>query len=207
MRNVNPAFMSALTEARDRGIVPRRFLYVTAKDRSAGAPAGIGLWTGDEDINVTLISGITGQEVMRTYYGARNLVIPAIPRVSDMTIQTITVTMSQIADAVQQLIRGYDVRLAKAEIHDGLLDPVTRQLVSPPELSFLGEVDGAPIETPAVGGQGKASLKLVSDAISMLARKNPRKSSYEGQRRRAGDEWGLYASTVATWKIPWGQKS
>jgi hypothetical protein len=207
MRNVSSAFMDALLSGRDRGIVPRRFLHVTARDRTTGAPAGIGLWTGDEDINVTLTSGVTGQEVTRTYYGARNLVIPTIPRVSDMTIQTITVTMSQIADAVQQLIRGYDVRLAKAEIHDGLLDPVTRQLVAPPELSFLGEVDGAPIETPAVGGEGKASLKLVSDAISMLARKNPRKSSYEGQKRRDGDEWGLYASTVATWKIPWGQKS
>ncbi len=45
MRNVNPAFMSALPQARDRGIVPRRFLFVTAKDRATGAPAGIGLWT------------------------------------------------------------------------------------------------------------------------------------------------------------------
>ena len=57
-----------------------------------------------------------------------------------------------------------------------------------------------------MGQDGDITISCVSAAISMLERSNPVKSSYEGQKRRSGDEWGLYSSTIATWTIPWGQK-
>jgi hypothetical protein len=207
MKNIATAFMDALLASRDKGIVPRQLLWVIAKDRTSGAATPVGFWTGDEDMSVNVVNGTTGLEETRSYYGAINLTIPSIPRVSDLTIQTVTIDLSQIAPAAQLLLRGYDVRLAKVEIHDLLLDTKSRLPVSLPQLAFLGEVDGAPITTPPIGQAGKAQLKIVSDGISMLARKNPRKSSYESQKRRSGDEWGIYASTVATWDIPWGQKS
>jgi hypothetical protein len=207
MRNPDPAFGAALEQARDTGIVPRRLAYFTVKQFD-GTPAELGLWTGDDDISVTVQSGITGQMVTRNYYGY-GLVedIDPIPSVSDLTIQTVTLTLSQIADITQQLARGYDIRLGKVEIHEALLDPVSRRPLSPPELVFMGEIDGSPIDTPKVGGDdGDIQIKAVSDAISMLTRKNPLKSSAEGQKRRNGDEFGTYASTVSTWDIPWGQK-
>ncbi len=208
MRNVDSNFLTALTSARDTGIVPRKFIWIAARDRETGAIEGMGLWTGDEDITVTLISAQTGQSTTRLYLGAGALVsVSSIPRVSNLTIQTVKIDLSQVAGATQQLVRGYDVRLAKVEIHEAALDTASRGLVAAPAAVFLGEVDGAPIETPAVGGKGRISLKVVSDAISMLTRKNPAKSSYEQQRRRGGDEWGKHSSTIETWKIPWGQKS
>lgn len=206
MRNPDPAFMAALTAARENGIVPRRFLWVRAKDRTTGEVEAIGLWTGDDDVSVTLRDGQTGEFSNRLYYGmGTTLVIPDIPMVSDMTIQTVSCEMSQLSAVTQQLVRGYDVRLAKCDIHEGLLSTVTRELVSAPEIAFLGEVDGAPIDTPAAGGEGKIVIEVVSDAIRMLTRTNPRKRSYEGQKRRSGDEFGFYSNAVSTWQIPWGE--
>ena len=207
MRNADPAFVAALAGARDTGIVPRRFVYFTVREWNTGLPFGLGVWTGDDDVTVSLQSGLTGDTVTRDYHGDGNVLQTSpIPRVADLTIQTVTITLSQIADVTQLLTRGYDIRLGKVEIHDALLDPKTRQLISAPQIVFMGEIDGSPIATPKAGEDGTIEIKAVSDAISMLTRKNPAKSSYEGQKRRGGDEAGKYSSTIATWRIPWGEK-
>lgn len=206
MRNITAQFLAALLGARDNGIVPRTFVYITAKRIDDGSPVTLGMWTGDDDINIGVVSGITGNVENRVYYGALNLVIGDIPRVSDMTIQTLTIEMSQVAAVTQILSREYDLRLAKVEVHEMTLDVRTRQPSAIPQVAFLGEIDSAPLTTPAIGQDGKVSLSVNSDAISMLARINPAKSSFEGQKRRNGDGWGRYASTVATWNIQWGQK-
>lgn len=207
MKNVSPAFMATLAKARDLGLEPVHFVWFQALARDTGLPVEIGYWTWDEDVSVSVISGTTGLPVSRTYYGALNLEVSDIPYVSDLTIQTVTVSFGQIAAAAQQVVREYDLRLAKCEIHAMAVDPDTGVLASAPELVFLGEVNGAPINTPAVGQDGSIELSIRSDAISMLARKNSRKSSYEGQKLRSGDEWGKYSSTVATWTVPWGKKA
>lgn len=207
MKNTSTAFLAALTGARDGAIVPRWFAYFTAKTLDTGLPISLGLWSGDEDINISVISGTTGLPEARTYYGAQNLEVGTITQTADLTIQTVTVTISQIASASQQLVRGYDLRLAAVEIHAMAFDMVSRQPVSNPEIAFLGLVDEAPIKTPKVGDEGDIEISCVSAAISMLERTNPIKSSYEGQKRHNGDEWGLYSSTVASWTIPWGQKA
>lgn len=206
MRDVDPEFIKALIEAPDRGIVPRRLVSVTGREWSGESDAGLmSFWTGDEDVEMTVVSGLNGLPSARLFYGAVELRVGSIPRVSDLTIQTITVSLNVFADPVAQLVRGYDIRLAKVEIWDMLLDPTSRRPISTPQLVFLGEVDGSPIETPEVDGEASVKLKCVSDAISMLTRKNYTKSSYEAQKLRGGDEWGKYANTVKTWRIPWGQ--
>ncbi|WP_430259778.1 hypothetical protein [Neorhizobium sp. IRS_2294] len=207
MRNVDPDFMAALADAPERGIVPRKLVSITA--REFGHPTvleTVSFWTGDENVDITVTSGVDSQPSTRLFYGGVNLEIGSIPRVSNLTIQTVPVSISQLADPVQQLVRGYDVRLGKVEIWDMLLDPATRLPVGTPQLVFFGEVDGSPIDTPSVGGEGLVTIRCVSDAISMLTRKNYTKSSYEAQKLRGGDEWGKYANTVKTWRIPWGQK-
>lgn len=205
MKSVSAEYMTALTGAPERGVVPRRLVTIYAKERDTGLIVRRGLWTGDDDVDLDVISGTTGTVETRSFFGGVGLVVGDIARVSDLTIQTVNVEMSQISEITQQLVRGYDVRLAKVEIHDLLLDTRSRAPVAPGEITFLGEVDGAPIETPAAGGMGRITLRVRSDAISMLARTNPQKASYEGQKRRANDQWGKYKATSGSWEIPWGQ--
>lgn len=207
MRSVSPAFVTALTEATTRGIVPRRFLRASVKDRDTGEIVHMDFWTGDENITVDVISGVTGAAETRTYIGGVGLKIGNIPRTADLTIQTVEVSLSAIPVECQALVRTYDARLAKAEINVGLLDPATRLPVSDPVIEFLGEIDGAPIETGAAGEESLINFQVRSDAIAMLTRTNPRKRSHEGQKRRLDDEWGRYANSVKSWQVPWGMES
>lgn len=208
MRNIPTAFFNALNNVRDTGAIPRQFAYFTAKNRSTGSPVYVGFWKGDEDITISVVNPFTGLQEGRTYFGAQNLNISEIVRVTDMTTQTINVSLSQISPAAQQLFRDYDIRLAKVEIHEMLLDTNSQQPVAPPIAVFVGEVNSSPITTPAVGENGEVSIDAVSDAISMLSILNPAKSSAEFNRRRnPNDTFGKFSGTVSTWNIPWGTKA
>lgn len=207
MKNISAEMAAALAAGRDKGLVPRQLLLVEAIERSTGLPFLRGFWTGDDTIALGVPDRDTGIIVNREFIGGVNLDISPIPRVSDLTIQTVTVDLSQIAIAVQEIAREYDLRLAKADVYEVTLNPLTKLASGNPEIVFMGEVNGNPIDTPAVGDEGSIELELNSDAISMLTRTNPRKSSYEGQKRRSGDEWGKYSSTISSWSVPWGQKA
>lgn len=202
MKSATSAQIAALNASRDSAIMPVRFAWFEGADASWG----LGLWTWDEDIQTNVISGTTGLPVTRTYYGGCNLVIGDIPYVSDLTIQRVSVSMSQIADAAQELVRGRDLRLARCEIHEMQIDLDTGELAATPEIIFLGVVDGAPVSTPEAGAEGGITITIASEALLMLSRTNPRKSSHESQKRRSGDQFSKYASTVGSWDIPWYRK-
>ncbi|WP_274426743.1 hypothetical protein [Chelativorans sp. YIM 93263] len=206
MRDSDPAFVAALQRAREEGILPPKFLWARVKDRVTGAVVERGFWSGDDTVMLEVISGQTGMPEMRTYVGGADLQVGSIPRVSNLTIQTIDVSLSAILPEVQEMVRGYNARLAPVEIHTGLLHPDTRMAVSPPEIEFLGQIDEAPIETAATGGESRVRFSVRSDGILMLTRKNPRKRSYEGQKRRQNDQLGRYSNVVRTWQIPWGME-
>jgi hypothetical protein len=206
MRNVDSSYTATLQNARELGIVPRTLVSITSKSFADGSTVVSNFWTGDETETITVFSIVAGEDVARQFVGGVNLYIDSIPRVSDLTIQTVSIGFSQIAAPVQNAIRGTNVRLAKVEVWEALFDPKNRQLVSKPPLTFLGEINGAPVETPEDGGEGSIEINCVSDAISMLTRKNPQKSSDAAQSRRSGDEFGKYSGVVKTWRVEWGQK-
>lgn len=207
MRNAAAGFITALGEAPAKGIKPRRFMWVRCFTRDAEPVADpIGVWTGDRDIDVTLVDGQTFATVTRTYYGmGRKLRIPAIPRVSDLTIQTIDCKMSQLSNVTQTMVRENNVRFAKVDIHEGLLHTRSKLLVSNPELVFAGEVDGDPIDTPQTGGDGAITLEIVSDAIRALTRTNPAMRSYETQAQLSGDQFGKHTAAVQNFEFSWGE--
>jgi len=207
MRNANPAFIAALANAPRDGLDVRRFLYVRTKTRDpVPVMVPIGLWTGDDDVTVAVMDGLTGVPENRTYYGVGSaLVIPKIPRVSDLTVQSIEVKISQLDIVNQIMVRENNVRFAKVDIHEGIISSTSGVLVSPPEIAFLGEVDGDPIDTPEAGGEGSITLEIVSDAIRSLTRINPAKRSDSYQSSRVGDRFSRYSNLTERIKVAWGE--
>ena len=215
MRDLDPDFYAALQAAPERGIVPRKLVTFTGwtwPDASGNVETKrMSFWTGDEDILITVTSGINNLPSTRTFYGGVNLAVSPIPRVSSLTVQTVTIEMTAIAPVVQELVRGLDLRLGQVEIWDALLDPDSRLLVGTPPLAWLGVVDGSPINTESEGGDEVVEIKTVNDAMVMLTRSNPAKSSHEEQKKRLGptgevDDFGKYAGSVGSWRVPWGEK-
>lgn len=201
MQTLDPAFLASLRAARDTGIAPVYFFWVRGKNRDTGADATMGLWSGDEDITqiVQIPSGGTGN---RTYLGGCNLTVEGISYVADLTDEPVTVRLSQIAPAAQQLVRGYDVRMAYCEIHatswaGGILSGV-------PQLQWVGVIDDGPIATPAAAGEGGISFTVRSELMAQLTAINPAKSSGSHQRRRGNDDqFSQYSGVIRSRKIQW----
>jgi hypothetical protein len=206
MRNQPVEITEILNNVKDTSLADRKAVWIVARNRQTGLKEEVGVWAGDEDVGLTVIDG-DGSTVTRPYVGGGNLLsISDIPRVSDFTIQTVTIDLSKIADMARKVTREFDLHRAYVEIHDITLRPDTGMPAAPEEPVFVGIVDGAPITTPRIGGQGKASIKIVSEVMRMLSRSNPEKSSYEAQKKRDGDEFFLYAGQIENWQIAWGTK-
>lgn len=192
---------------RDRvHVIPRDFIVCTVRGLTDDAPTVFGFTNYGEDVSTNIIDGETGATVNRTFYGdnAPLVSMDPIPMKIGVEVDTTQVVLSHIHPIVEQMVRGYNCRNAKVQIHRGYLDPASMLLVAPPRCRRLGQINGTPILTPAVGGQGSITLKVVSHTRE-LTRTNPAKSSDEYYRLRSGDRINRYAGTAGQWDIFWGE--
>jgi len=205
MRDISAANLTAL---QDRILMPRDFIWFVVKDRTTGAAVTDGYWSDVGDITAQYVDPDTGGTGSRTWAGAGSLIrISDIPLVSSLTVQNITVTLSQVADRVNNLIRAYECKQGRVEIYRGLFNPLTRTMVAPAVPRFIGTIDEAPIKTPAEGEDGDVSLTCTSNT-SELTRSNPETRSDASQRlRNAGDGFFTDAAVVGNWQQFWGQEA
>lgn len=204
MRSISSANQAALAA---RVLVARDFLWIVARNRSTGAPETVGFWSDVGNVSAEVRSPDSGQVEARSFYGSGTLIaISDIPLVANITVQTVTIDLSQIDELVEQAVRLYDLRQARVEIYRGMFNPDTRQMVAPAECRFAGFVDGAPIETPEEGGVGSVRLECKSHTQEMT-RSNPDTRSHESQIVRApGDDFFVDSGTVGEWELFWGRK-
>lgn len=205
MRSLPPEIIAALAK---RKLVARDFFSITVRDRETGSPVSDHYWSDVGTRTFEVINPNTGSVVERTFNGAGALIsISDIPLVSNITVQTVTVRLSQVADRINELIRVYDAKQASVQIFRGLFDPDTRELVAPAECRFVGFVDKIEINTPAENEDGGVSLICASHTQEMT-RSNPDTRSDASQRLRSATD-NFYADTavVGDWELSWGRAS
>jgi hypothetical protein len=203
VRDISAANYAAL---QDRILMPRDFIWFVVRDRTDGSPVTDGYWSDIGSITADVIDPDTGGISTRTWAGAGSLIaISDIPLVSNITVQNITVTLSQVADRVQNLVRGYDCKQGRVEIYRGLFDPNSRTMVAPAIPRFVGTIDEAPITTPKEGDSGDVSLSCTSNTVE-LTRSNPDTRSDASQKlRSATDDFFHDAAVVGEWNHFWGR--
>jgi len=205
MRNLSAENYAALQA---RQLVARDFLWLVARDRSTGANFSYGFWSDVGDVSAPILNPNTGLAETRNFEGSGTLIqISDIPLVANLTVQTITISMNQIDPAVENIVRGYDLKQAQVEVYRGLFSPVSRQLVAPAVNRFIGYVDQVEIKTPKEGEEGGITLTCASHSHE-FTRYNPSTRSHEDQKLRdPNDDFFVDASTVGEWEHFWGQKS
>jgi len=190
-----------------RALVARDFIWITARERDTGDPVSVGFWSDLENVSgVFVIDPDTGLPVTRSYYGAGGLIeIDGIPAVSTIEVQDVNIRMSQLDEMVQQAVRLYDIKQARVQIHRGLFDPESRDLVAPAIVRFVGFVNLVQINTPSEGNDGGVVLTCVSHTQELL-RSNPATRSHEDQKanRSATDNFFVDASVAFEWEFDWG---
>lgn len=203
MRQISAANQQALLQ---RAVVPRDFLWIIAKDPANDyEPIAVGFWSDLANVTAQVYNPDTRTPETRAWVGAGNLIsISDIPAVSHISVENVTIDMSPLAEAVEQVVRGYHVKQARVEIFRGLLDPISGQLVAPAEPRFVGYVDEVEIVT---GDESVARLTCTSHSQELL-RSNPATRSHEDQVLRApGDNFFIDAAVVGDWgPFQWGPK-
>jgi hypothetical protein len=204
VRDISAANYEALA---NRILLPRDFIWFVVRDRTTGGPVTDGYWSDVGQITAAVIDPDTGGASSRTFFGAGSLIsISDIPLVSNLTVQNITVTLSQVADRVNQLVRTYDCKQGRVEIYRGLFDPNTRAMVAPAEPRFVGTIDEAPIDTPAENENGDVRLTCTSNTAE-LTRSNPDTRSDASQKRRnPADDFFADVAVCGTWQHFWGRE-
>lgn len=189
-------------------LVARDFLWVIAKDRSDGSPVPAGVWSDVGDITASVIDPLTGGSQSRSWTGAGTLIsVSDIPLVQGITVQQITVTLSQVNDFINDYVRTYDCKQAQVQVFRGLFDPDTRELVAPAVCRFNGFVDSGPITTPAEGNNGSISFTCTSNTQE-LTRANSDTASDASQRLRSStDNFFQDVAVVGSWQMFWGRNS
>lgn len=204
MRSLPPEILDALDSRR---LVARDFFWIIVKDRETGSPVTDGLWSGAGNVAAAVIHPDTGQEVARDWFGAGTLVqISDIPLVSNLTVQSVEIVLSQINDRINDLVRAYEVKQARVEIYRGLFDPQTRRMVAPAECRFVGFVDEITITTPDENGEGGVSLRCVSHTQEMTRANTDTRSAATQVHRLEGDTFFEDAATVSEWEVFWGSQ-
>jgi hypothetical protein len=203
MRAISSENQTALNQG---NLIPRDFLWIVARNRETSDPESVGFWSDIENATVLVIDPETLLPVYRNYYAAGGLVeISEIPAVSVIQVQDIEIKLSQLDELVEQAIRLYDIKQAKVEIHRGLFDPETRNLVAPAFVRFVGFVNNLRITTAAEGSDGGVFLSCVSHTQE-LTRANPATRSNEDQKlRNPTDAFFVDTSTVGEQELDWGQ--
>lgn len=187
-------------------LISRDFIWFSVRNRSTGAAVTDGYWSDVGTISAQVINPDSGTIDTRTFYGAGSLIsISDIPLISTITVQNINITLSQVADRVNDLVRTYDCKQGRVEIYRGLFDPDTRAMVAPATPRFVGTIDEAPVKTPREGEQGSVTLTCTSNTQE-LTRSNPDTRSDASQRlRSATDDFYKDVATVGTWQQFWGR--
>lgn len=205
MRSVSTEHYDAL---KARSLVARDFIWFVVRDRDTGADVTDGYWSDVGTVTYNVINPDTGGSQAREFRGASTLIqISDIPLVSNLTVQNVTVRLSQVVDRVNTLLQTYDCKQGKVQIFRGHFDPVTRALVAPAEPRFLGFIDTVEVLTPRENEEGGVTLNCVSHTQELL-RSNPDTRSHESQiLRHPGDDFYKDTSVVGEWKLFWGSAS
>ena len=199
-----PASTQVMLEAQT--LVSRDFMRITGRVRATGAPITENFWSDIGDVNAQVVNANTGLVEAYDFKGVGALIgLDPIVMVSNLTVQSVDLHFSQLDDRINELLRVYDIRQAAVEIYRAEYDPDTMRMVEPAEPRFVGFVDGAPVETPAEGGEGSIKLNCVSSAQE-LTRSNPDMRSHESQQVRApGDDFYQDVTNVSDLVIFWGK--
>lgn len=203
MRAISVANQTALAQ---RALVARDFLWFVARNRETGDPVSVGFWSDLENVQAQVLNPDTLTAVTRNYYGAGGLIeIEGIPAVSTIQVQDVTIQMSQLDEQVQNAVRLYDIKQARVEIHRGLFDPVSRNLVAPAIVRFVGFVNLVDIRTPRENEPGGVQITCVSHTQELM-RSNPSTRSHEDQRytRDPDDFFFADAGVAHAWDYQWG---
>lgn len=201
--SVSSLTLTALQNARTKGLWVRDYVWFTGKNRDTDALEHVGICSEGVAVTVNVKRPSDGGTEARDYQPGSGLMkIPPIAASMSFEERRLRLTFSRLSPAIINAVRVYNVKGQPIEIHRGFYDPDTMRLVDSAHCRFDGYVRTVRIKKARVGNDGAVTIEIVGHGASLKS--NPAKLSAGFFRRRGGDSGG--AHLMATPKIVWGQK-
>lgn len=183
------------------GIVARHLLWVIAKNRSTGEAETMGLWNGEQEAEFT-IRGET-----RTYIAAGAFLgFEEIRAGTGLDVQIHNFSLSGISSDVDQLIRGYDSRLARVEAHRALYDLNDNTLVAEPIRVLKGWVNHITFVTGENAGLSDVTMSVASASRALTRTLGAVRSHAAQQAAFPDDDFRKHVDISRAVGVRWGPK-
>lgn len=197
MRAFSSAIQNYLNDG--RAIVAHQLVYFWAVNRTTQLTETIGFWTGIEDVTLT----VDGQS--RSYIG-RGVFQGTEPivRASGLDVRRLQMQIAAPSAEAEDLVKGYNLRFAPAQVHTAFFDAETRALVDAPVRDFKGVIDQVEFPTVAPGEMSYAQIELVSETRA-LTRVLAGKKSHQTHKANGGDGFRKYGDVSGSIPTPWGE--
>lgn len=203
-RSLPPETVAALEAP---ALVARDFLRLVVRRRDNGNLVSENLWSDVGVYTASIIDPDSGLEIEYDWTGVRGMVqISDIPLVSNLTVQTVTISLSQVDSNIDRIIREYEAKQGRVEVYRGLFDPVSRQMVAPAQCRFVGFIDTVEVKTPAEGDEGGVTLSCVSHTQEFTRANTETRSDASQRLRDPIDAFYKDTATVSEWELFWGSK-
>ena len=199
--------MLALTSAQQEAIAKghvmwRVYVWCDAIDLDGVTPAPTGFW---DDVGVVEVE-VDGEP--RTYFGSGTLVtVSSLSAVGDLSIPGFAVTLSGLPPEVAALVRGSTVGQRPIEVHIGIFDVDTRELIGEVIPRFKGVVDNIEINTPEAGGTSTVVLTCESVSRALTIRRYDTRSDASQHERDASDDFYKYTAVQRESQPLFGRKA
>lgn len=179
-----------------RHVMRRIFIWCDALDPDTGLSDPAGFWN---DVGTVEVDG-------RTYVGSGALIgVASLSLPSDFTIPGLSITLSGLDPSVAALVRGSTVGQRPIEVHVGIFDTETRQLIGDLVPRFVGFVDDVEIRTPEAGGQSTVILTCESTSRALTIRRTGTRSDATQHERDSSDDFYRYTGLQRNKPIYFGR--
>lgn len=174
-------------------------VWVAAPHRDTGVIAGFGFWTGDDHREFS----VAGQQ--RMYSGA-GAVIDCDQFVSavGLGVRTYQVRIPPFTPKAQAVMRDYDPRQARTEIHQVVLDSMTGEPLGPPIRRVRGRIAKAPAKFGAKGDESEQVFEIATASAALTKTLPLVRSAAALKQRDPADAFRTYSDYVGQWSVPWG---
>jgi hypothetical protein len=188
-------------------LIARDFVWFVVRNRDGGGPVEDGYWSDIYSIFANVIDPDTGGTVSREFAAGGGLIsISDIPLVSNLTVQTVQIKLSQVSDRINTLLRTYDCKQGRIEVFRGLFDPESRTMVAPAFPRFVGTIDQVPVTTPKENDpSGDVTLTCTGNTQELTRANSDTRSDASQRLRSASDDFFADVAVVSTWQQFWGR--
>ncbi|TMV07319.1 hypothetical protein [Arenibacterium halophilum] len=182
------------------GIVAHQLVWITAVNTATSLEETLGVWTGEDDITLTIDGASRG------YIGAGGLItIDPIVASKGLGVRMQQIYLSPAAPEMEDIVKGYRTRLAPIEIHRVLFRADTRERVGFSHRLFRGFINAVEFPISPSGGEASCIITAASETQA-LTRALPSKKSHQTFTANGGDDFRQYGDTSGSVPVYWGEK-